>query len=1316
MNEIDKGPWRFFKDLINKIRKEPIKPPEKPVYKKVAEIRPRNRPERVLKKADTENLQKKEVSKKIDNIGRPPSPKEAIDILSDATASSTVEGARLVLGLQQLKSVDWSAVDKKAEWQKINTAILGLPKTESLTSADDIFLRQAAEKYASVFYYQNVAEIAAVPGSVDWVGPHKDFAEAHARDLTERTAQIQRAESEGVSAQNILKDLDDGHKDNPQTVEEIGKLAWPPKQYTADDGSRRIGALLGASDYADWIQTAAGKTDNPQVISFLVNLAESGPDALKDPKFLFTKAVQFREKLIKPMSSDAASRGGLDSILQDMTNQIQKCVKDGAPLFEKIGPNEKMGQIIGKFPVVDLETKSKIDTSKWFVKDSGGKVHFYDDTTGKIDVPAGSPIADQLNGLAEEFNRLQNQINSEPESLVQGNLNLRGTREKLDSIMYEIRAKGGVVPGMAVEKYQELLGLEIGLYDHGHDYTGLGLDEQWKVAVREKGFTAVVEEQMRIIEKNTRSHEGDMYQGQAAAQTMQYLFGWSQYPGYINEWTIELSRKGLNNEQIAKRLKEILDERDMASKIINARKQLLSATTLYHAAGIPSEKMPQVMSPIGDEGPQFLLTINDGRIAKIRDFLDEYYNSGQFVEGTDDTRRYYAQTFEKLSKDMEQDLEYASDLFGLTPGQIEEAAFLADELATITDRKVVMIGKGKAPQEDNVHHMYLGGDRAEEYASDREFGRFKFFRWAFLDNVAIHMYESSSYFVAKMRGAEKVISARIAEASSRPGGKEELVKELCFITERHMSLPEPDRIKTIEDHLKTQFRSKDMRANKRTKNVLWAKKIPKTLEEAAKDEKWLKERMMIQVGSKQYDRSLMSYTYYDSGPMVSEVLGQIREMFEPNIADTLGINMSVRDAYANLLGAKDHSAKHHAEHALKHELQRAAKYNPLELFRAHVAHHDFYTKDWFSGLDKNIMNAFLSDKEMAKGIQSSGDLVKALGKRLIAIDTLVKDEVKQNKFIARIDWSKDLSAEHSSIVRRVLQSFSGASGGGDLEIGYEEFTGLMQDISTQVVGQDYSIHRMMDIDYWDYGYQTESVHDSWLDLLEQPDKYGNKTGHTDLIKLSHRLGAKNGYGSGSLLVRNHGDKEPARKCGDLMLQFYTKGMDQKSLMEAIKEIAFQDRMVYGSPWDKRSVIYLLSGLLDQAAVDSGSEWTFGTLDFFAPKNSPLRRLLNEKAEGWTIHDRYEFVEIMENQIRSNLHEIDHEMADGFLQYVKINMSLPGFNKIANGNVWKKRMYTVGAIAAVSGAIALGGVFLSEAKVTSPGSGGGGGDEHVPQHH
>jgi hypothetical protein len=465
------------------------------------------------------------------------------------------------------------------------------------------------------------------------------------------------------------------------------------------------------------------------------------------------------------------------------------------------------------------------------------------------------------------------------------------------------------------------------------------------------------------------------------------------------------------------------------------------------------------------------------------------------------------------------------------------------------------------------------------------------------------------------------------------------------------------------------------------------------------------------MGSDFIDRTLMLYTYFDSGPAVQETVNHLTQIFGTEYASELAINMRVRNAYADVLAAKTHEDLHKNLDTLEGALQKAVEYNPHDLLKAHADHRRVATKRWVEGLDYKQMHAFLSDSEKTQwssdGSKNSiGDVVKVVGKRVVTVEQMIKESVKKCKdpknLVHRINWAeglKGLSGEQRDIVRETLRIFSGKPKGGDEAIGLSQFVDLMHNMSGHVGGKD-QIAAMMKENYWDFGYQTQGTYDCWLDIAETPPELAKENVKH---KLSSKFGRK-GRGAGDLLIRAWGDAGVGLEAQKAIFEAVTT-MDINTYLKAIHEVQRLTRGIYGSPWDGRTAMYLTAGLFEQASQDALHEFTFGLAHAVLPKSSPLRRLISEHAESWSVEERYEKLGQLENILMASLHDYDHEVATAFMEYIGLNFP-GGFDK---SKLWAKRFYGLAAIAVIL--IAVEAAKEGTEELTGSFSGGGGGRGH-----
>lgn len=910
-------------------------------------------------------------------------------------------------------------------------------------------------------------------------------------------------------------------------------------------------------------------------------------------------------------------------------------------------------------------------------------------------------------------------------------------------------------------------------------YMGLGVDIRDVEAIHTTSLTEQVRDRIRTIEKETRSYEQQDAAAAAAARSAEYMVQYSQstqYESDVKKWYLlhpedvnttkvpnlknllkKVTSKPFSKMTQAERadayVKYVLNiERSAIAKELGLRRRLVDAGIAYNSQGMTLDVLAKIMSPIGDEGLQYLRGLYDGAVGDVVDFFDMVNDNGRYLRHGSNRRWVNETVFGELKNKVTKDLPHLKRLLQkklaqngseITQNQYEEIIRIADKLSSLTQRRAVWMSRGLSAMEGgslgpgenpNLQHAYGagGGSSTENLVGMLQIWRFKILRWALYDKAPLSVYESACRLAAKAAHGEEIVKARIDKALENNGARlEELVKDICFINEG-------DAPATVTNRLQRVFHNFGPKGEK---DFPQPTTVPEAMAIIAQNPERLKDAMMVQLGGALVDRSLMVYTFYDSGPMYTEVISQITGMFREDLAKTLGINMRVRAAYANVVGAQTHDNRHAAQQGLKVELESAALYNPLELLKTQIDHGELAIKDWVRGLNVNRVKKFLNRTELREGIVNAhgevaaGDLVGVVGERVLYIDKLIQDELKLHihgsaSDLTRIDWRTGPQGRQIEIVKTALRDFRDLPDTAtNAQMGYNEFVQLMKDMSIRVAGSGQQIvvggivqhdingnvlynssllDEMTKARYWDFGYQTVGVYDSFLDLLDDPKRFGDKPGCDSMPAFWARTGGHEGRGSGSLSVRAPNDANTASKAIDGLIQAGMT-MDLQTFAKLAGDIAHTGRFVYGAGWDARPVLYTLGGLMDIGGLDALNEWSFGFLDMVLPKNSPYRRLLNsEHAISMSLAERWKFKGEIENILARGLEEIDQDIAEEFIKHVRLNF---GPFEGEDSGIWAKRAsvaLAIGLVLTVGGLTKEAGDGLSESGAGVGGGGGGGG--------
>lgn len=1235
-------------------------------------------------------------------LGEKPSPQQWTDIqqslnnLSNHTTVDTVEISRFVR--KEVSSYAFVRVVQSAEQYGLTTADAG----------------KVAEtfRHASVGRYRTEARSSGVPA-----------ASSEVQLALERTVVEAELAREWAAIPEIAAAAQ--QRQGTDELAEKSKKLREAENIEIDEAKTRIRELIKNCSAEDqkWMNAVLDRiTVNKDAAAFLLTIAEAGPDALSNPAYLFAKGVQWQVRSF----DDLANRPS--EVNSHEAAQLQRELV-GLITEKNIGPVTH-GETVINFTDVDItviNANVRFDgrtmgagyatpPKEWWMQRRGlGGKHkgfFYgDDPADKIyGVPASTEVQDFLKNVQKTFDASLK--GAQDDQIFQFEYDFR-------EIIKDVLAKNGVIDE-ATRKYQALLSKQVmELRDMQRDHVNLGASAELKTRIWKEGPEEVMNGFLAEAEKYSKSYEGDDIRAANALkhidQVAAYITDKDLFSSEYRRYQMMLGRDAdIVNAEIELIMDKTIPE---LSNTIDQRRNVLKAYNAYFAVGVTEEKMAQFLSSVGTEAALQLLGFKDGKVATAFDYFDAAVMSEYRALHSDDKRWLSTSELKEVYKRAKAEMMgndklgvkgVLSDFEGLKDYEIDEIAFIAQEIHFLFGRPILATGKGFSPIEQggysagsrpDVYHPYAdgGGSNLEGYVAARAVIRFRLERWLLTRKGTNGIIEDGAMFAALGAKIDVAVNDIVAEAQSL-GKVEDLVRHMCCITD--MDMKDPNMGSIVEDKLRRVYTDNDIDGGKRPH--------PKTLAEAAKNIPLLKEKLMVTHGVKIMESSVMSYSMMDGGAMTGSTITKLHEMF--TYADTLAISMQVRDAYAAVLGATDHHAKDHALTALGTVLEKAAKYNSTDLLNAHLDVRDFATEAWFNTLSSADLQSFLNIDEIAAGgITCTGDLVKAISRRDASMESLVKANVRKNIHLGRIDWSQPLSAGHTEVVRQALSSFKKLPSGtmvSDAEVA--AYVRIKNSISNHV-GNPKQIAKMKQGHYLDFGKQTQNSMDSWMDIAEHPDLYGDK--HVTTVPLSVRLGSRS---SGDLLVRAHGDTMTACNARDL-LSNAVKTQDWKLYMKQIIEIQNTTIFVYGQPWDSRVVMYYTSGLLRGMSQDKLSEWTFGLGSTLRPKDSKLRRLLNsEHAASITIEEKYEMIGELENALMTSLHDVDHELAEVFLQYVGMNFG-PGRHLVDNDVLWMKRFYRVaifGMILLELGALKEGLDEFGKAD----GGGGGGGGGHAPAHH
>lgn len=1185
--------------------------------------------------------------------------------------------------------------------------------SQVLTHAAEYGLTKTdAPQVVSTFQEASVARYRDLKRAAPESAPNSDVQQSIESAFVE--AEIQR---EWETVAQIAKDAQ-ARKEIQETDEKTKKLR-EAEDVSVDEAKERIKELIKdypAEDKAFMESLLSDVETNRQAASFLLTIAEAGPDGLASPAYLYAKGGQWRaqtyEQLAKadlPYNKQMLEvRAIQNKLASKVARQIQEAPRPLKHAVDFRGVDKRMVDISMRFEGTFGGVPYSSPGSEWWAEGPTNKGALYGPAR-TINNHGVVPVT-ELDTFLQDAQR---RIDLDPQgaqSLTLMNQLEQEFRQHLRELTDPRRVGGAItIPDSAFEYYKDVSQNMRDLVEKSRDHVNLGLSGDYKEVIWRDGPEKAIYTKLREVEQYSKSYEGDTPMAQTAVRTLEQMQSYITDPRFANEWRRDLLAQGLSLADANAKIEQFMNRGlETLSNNIDWRRNLVKLYNAYTAQGLSEEKLAQLFSPFGSEGYLGTLGLFEGKVAAAYDYFDAVLLSAHREHHSDDLIWLSPDKLKDLYRKATQEMkDGAVAIFdGLKQYEIEEIAFLAQESHFISGRTVLAMNRGLAPMEQSFYapgtrpdkqHPFGGGggSNIERAASARKPLRFGFLRWN-LENEGVRMnLDSDATFAARGNDVERVVDDLIAEAQRR-GRMEDLVRYTADISVQ--DLADPNHTGIIEGRLGATYLNRDPEGNVRP--------APRTLAEAASNIPVLKERLMSKIGLQIVESSVMDYTMLDSGPMCYGTRNKLTEMF--TYSDQLAISMQVRDAYASVLGAKTHDAKHANIHTLEGVLKKAARYNPTDLLNGHIDTRNFATDDWFATLNNAEITSFLHpDQVAAGGVQSAGDLVKVVTRVDANIESLLKAEVRNGNHLQRIDWTQPLKAEHREIVRRALRATTGKSAGTDADIGLENFIKMKSNMAVHV-GSDHMIHEATKADFIvKYGYQTNNSADLWLDLAEDP-RFGDKTAGS-INKLSEELGRR---GSGDLMVRFHGDTETALKAKEILVQAI-QTLDWKSYAKAIAEIRFMTRNVYGQPWDGRAIMYYSAGLLEGIAQDKLTEWSFDIFRVFRMKDSKIRRILNsEHAPSDSIEDRHEKIGEIEQIFVQSLESVDHELAEYFLQYVGMTKGLgPGMFGLENDILWKKRLWRVTAFGMVLLAVGLMKEGTEELGVGGGGGGGGGGAHH-----